>query len=195
MPAIGEDATALLAAQRSGDRWEEAVAFRRFHRNHIRASYNNGPRRNHLTRFYEKVGFGVTGCWFWLSTVDSGGYGVLNSRKAHRVSYELHNGPIPVGLKVLHRCDLPCCVNPNHLFLGTQADNVADMVAKRRQRGGGLSGEANAQSRLTWDVVHLARRLHADGHGNNALARRFGVSPMTMSRALRRESWNDADLT
>lgn len=80
-----------------------------------------------------------SGCHLWLGAVRSG-YGVIGSgvgkkvALAHRVSWGLANGPIPAGLCVLHRCDVPSCVNPDHLFLGTIKDNSLDMVAKRRDR-------------------------------------------------------------
>jgi hypothetical protein len=89
----------------------------------------------------------TTGCWLWTSTrlTDSygrprNGYGVMRigrkMQRAHRLSYELHVGPIPDGLFVCHACDVPACVNPGHLWLGTQADNMRDKKRKGRARGG-----------------------------------------------------------
>lgn len=80
------------------------------------------------------------GCLLWTGAADQNGYGVITvNRKpvgAHRVSWSLANGPIPGGLHILHRCDTPPCINPDHLFLGTPADNVADMIRKQRHRFG-----------------------------------------------------------
>jgi hypothetical protein len=86
-------------------------------------------------RFWRNVQKTPT-CWLWTGAYQKPGYGKIgdgsHSKYAHRVSWELQAGAIPHGLQVLHRCDNPQCVRPDHLFLGTQADNVADMYAKGR---------------------------------------------------------------
>jgi hypothetical protein len=81
---------------------------------------------------------------------------------AHRVSWELHRGPIPTGMWVLHRCDNPPCSNPDHLFLGTHTENMADMAKKGRANTPDSQGEANANAKLTVADVHAIRRLAAD---------------------------------
>lgn len=97
--------------------------------------------RDHTTRsFWERVERrGDTECWLWLGSVDRKGYGRLMPRhaescKAHRYSYALHRGPIPVNAVILHTCDVPGCVNPAHLRAGSVADNTRDMVSKGRHR-------------------------------------------------------------
>lgn len=80
-----------------------------------------------------------SGCWLWLNSVDRDGYGVIvvkgiHGKKAHRIAYQAANGEIPAGACVCHRCDTPRCVNPDHLFLGSQADNVRDCAGKGRIR-------------------------------------------------------------
>lgn len=91
-------------------------------------------------RFWRFVSKGSEdSCWEWIGTHDGNGYGHImretgkSPAKAHRVSYEMHKGPIPKGLVVRHECDNPKCVNPKHLILGTQKDNVDDMVKRCRQ--------------------------------------------------------------
>ena len=81
----------------------------------------------------------ISGCWLWIKTTDHKGYAhIRNNGKillGHRLAWELHNGPIPEGLRVLHHCDVRCCVNPYHLFLGTDSDNMKDCSRKGRLRG------------------------------------------------------------
>jgi hypothetical protein len=103
---------------------------------------------------------------------------------AHRVSWELSHGKVPVGLYVLHHCDTPCCVNPDHLFLGTDADNRADCVQKGRQARGTTSGNA----KLTEQQV---REIRAYGRKDYALtAKLYGVSRATARRIAMKLSWS-----
>lgn len=122
-----------------------------------------------------------SGCWLWtagaLSGMQYGTFGVDTgvSHLAHRVSWELHRGPIPEGLCVLHRCDTPLCVNPEHLWLGTYADNNEDMAAKGR-----------VNRRLTPENV---REIRSSGESHAALGRRFKVHPKTILRTKERRTW------
>lgn len=107
------------------------------------------------------------GCWLWTAAIDKRGYGKFNARRgddvgiafAHRVSWELHNGPIPEGMHVCHRCDTPSCVNPGHLFLGTQADNMLDMTMKGRRATGEAAGPARITRELALEVL-MAEGTH-----------------------------------
>ena len=116
-----------------------------------------------------------SGCWLWLGYVHCKfGYGRLQfnmrTELAHRWSWIIHRGEIPDGLSVLHKCDNAHCVNPDHLFLGSLADNTADMCAKGRQRG--AVGEANRNAKLTADQVAKIRR---DGLSIKAICAQYGI--------------------
>lgn len=140
------------------------------------------------------------GCWFWSGAPGAGGYGVLwfegRYQKAHRVSWALHNGFMPDrSVKVCHKCDVPACVNPDHLWLGSQADNVADMVRKGRGRcGEPMVGSRNPMSALTEEQVSEIRLLLLIGaHTQAEIARSYGVSPMTLSRIANFQTWPHVD--
>ena len=135
-----------------------------------------------------------TSCWNWLGFKDSKGYGSLwNGKtmgKAHRLSYQEFVGEIPDGLFVLHRCDNPSCINPEHLFLGTHIENMADMRAKgrsaseKRQRG-----SVHYQSKLTESqVVEIKTRL-AKGEECTAIAKLFDVDRTCISNIKRGINW------
>lgn len=117
-------------------------------------------------RFWAKVdrSGGHDACWMWLAGVARSGYGVFGiqgkPRLAHRVCYRNTRGPIPSGLHVLHSCDNPLCVNPSHLWLGTNLDNVADKVAKGRQAAGERSGGRTHPERLPRGETHPSKKHH-----------------------------------
>ena len=105
----------------------------------------------------------MSGCWLWIKAVKNTGYGrfKLGDRptSAHRLSWTLHRGEIPDGLWVLHKCDVPSCVNPDHLYLGTHADNTNDALKRGRffKWNGLRSGENNPRAKLTKDMVSYIR--------------------------------------
>jgi hypothetical protein len=123
-------------------------------------------------------------CWIWTGAKNQKGYGNLvfegEYARPHRVVYEHEIGPIPPGMHVLHRCDNPSCVNPEHLFLGTNLDNRHDMFAKGRHPHGPTHGNA----KLSWGAVHEARVRNVLGESASALAREFGVSAVQMQRVV-----------
>lgn len=128
-----------------------------------------------LLKRFEKKFAKTNGCWLWKGDKWSRpehGYGriyVEGKRvKAHRVAWELYVGPIPTGLHVLHKCDVRLCVNPDHLFLGTKADNAHD----RNQKGRQARGKSFPQCKLTDEQVIAIRN---DPRGDTALAAEYGV--------------------
>ena len=131
-------------------------------------------------------------CWLWTGAKGRKNYGYIidKGRKlgAHRVSYELHVGPIPEGLIVCHRCDNPPCVNPDHLFVGTYADNSADMKAKGRS----MARSRHAFSKLTEEQYDEVERLHAAGESNSSIAMRFGVTRQAIGQYLKRRAAREA---
>lgn len=151
-----------------------------------------------MDRFWSKVEQGPE-CWFWKAKPDTGGYGSFRFRgrkyRAHRVAWILTYGEIAPGLSVLHHCDTPACVRPDHLFLGTQADNIRDAASKGRLNLAGLSkgrvplkGERNGGARLSRESVEEIRSL-AGSVSQTELAKRYEVNQSTISRLLSRRSW------
>jgi hypothetical protein len=140
--------------------------------------------------FWPRVAFS-DGCWEWTGSRDSSGYGQIGFArgvfKTNRVAWNLAFGIIPAGLQVLHRCDNPPCVRPSHLFLGTQADNIADMNAKGRARSGPqLSGYRSPRACLSEAQVAWIRAEWATGTVmQQTLALQFGVSETTIHRVVR----------
>ena len=133
----------------------------------------------------------ATGCWVWTGATASKGYGEIKiprTRKqipAHRLSYLIHRGPIPPGKCVLHKCDNPPCVNPQHLFVGTKLDNALDMVSKMRH----VYGERQGAHKLKEADVLAIHNLMKLGVPQIRIAQMFGVGPMQISRIKRGQRW------
>jgi hypothetical protein len=121
-------------------------------------------------------------CWYWIGQIQPNGYGrislgakELGSEGAHRVSWKMHNkAEIPQGWHVMHKCDNPSCVNPNHLTIGTAKQNTQDMIAKGRKRTVSPKGEGNGKSLLNEEQV---RTIRTSKLSHAAMARELGVSP------------------
>ena len=133
-----------------------------------------------------------SGCWLWIGGLVDG-YGHIQSHgektiRAHRFSYSYFRGPIPENICVCHHCDVRCCVNPDHLFLGTRKDNMADCAAKGRIKVNPHYGEQHYRSKLSERDVGCIWFLH--GHRSNSqIAAMFGVSPRTISHVFVGNTW------
>lgn len=118
-------------------------------------------KRPYNVPFWERKTITLTGCWEWVGSRRHRGYGQVNFkgkiRKAHRVAWELSFGIVPDGLSVLHKCDNPPCINPDHLFVGDQQDNINDMFTKGRQKAPG-NGKMKQQA-----YCHPSKPNHSHG--------------------------------
>lgn len=150
----------------------------------------------------------MSGCWLWSRSVDDSGYGKVSMPgggwdRAHRLSFQVHIGPIPPNLFVLHKCDTPACANPDHLYAGTKSDNAWDR--ERRGRGNHPKGEdhaarripglhagtKNGRSKLTPRLVRELRSLHASGVAVKVLRMQFGLSDTAVYDIVNRKLWKD----
>lgn len=126
------------------------------------------------------------GCWLWEKAITNKGYGRVGvggtkQGYAHRESFKAFNGEIPAGLYVLHRCDVRCCVNPAHLFLGTDADNVADMMGKQRR-----------QYKVTRQQASSIKAALDGGSAHLGLAKQYGISRSQVSKIAVGKRWASA---
>jgi hypothetical protein len=148
-------------------------------------------------RFHEKI-IPVTesGCHIWIGSEARGGYGQIKihgkKQLAHRVSYAMCNGEVPASLDVLHACDVPCCVNPDHLFLGSDSDNQKDSVRK------GRAYFSNHPDRLQWKprklTVEQARAIALSRGPLSDTAKEFGISKCHVSSIRLRRVWANVSL-
>lgn len=149
-----------------------------------------------LERFMSRVEK-TDGCWLWMGTQNGDGYGrfILGGQRvvAHRAMWIMVHGPLSQNLNVCHHCDNRQCVNPDHLFAGTQSENMLDCVAKGRHpsyRGQpGLSGERHPGARLTEALVDQIRNKAASGVTERVLAEEYGISAGHVYRIVARKQW------
>lgn len=133
-------------------------------------------------------------CHLYIGSTFVSGYGRVKiggqTYRAHRVSYELHKGPIPNGMFVCHHCDVPSCINPDHLFLGTPRDNMMDMI--RKGRNGKLiteKGEDHHNAKLKNADIPVIRELHKSGMTQVAIGKIYGVSNKVIHKIVSGEKW------
>lgn len=180
-----------------------------------RAGKRVGKYRRHIDRFWERVDVrGPDECWPWMGTITVRGYGSFQYYGkhigAHRMSAALHGVHVEADLFVCHHCDNPPCVNPSHLFVGTPADNSADMVRKGRARSGAsidvlrpggelhpnhwnVRGTQVNTAKLTEDDVRQIRRLSVSGLSYSQIGARFGVTKYNVGFIVRRVTWKHVD--
>jgi hypothetical protein len=154
-------------------------------------------------RFWLKV-HKTQSCWLWIGAKWPFGHGKIKNGKrtlvAHRISWEIHFGVIPDGLCVLHKCDIPSCVNPDHLFLGTKTDNNLDRDSKNRQASGDRSGlrvhpdrvcrgEKQWNSKLTPSDVDEIRLRFSMGESQTSLSKIFPVCQSHISKIILNQAW------
>ena len=139
-----------------------------------------------IQRFLPKVEKASSGCWLWLGCKDKDGYGFIRidgkNIKTHRFAYQHFVGEIGL-LQVLHRCDAPSCVNPAHLFIGTNSDNQIDAARKGRQ----------GSQRLTSDNVRDIRQSYGMGVTQASLGKLYGLSAGYVSHIITRRKWAHVD--
>jgi hypothetical protein len=149
-------------------------------------------------RWARRVEKSADGCWLWTGALTVG-YGSIGGRQdgrpvsllAHRVAWELFRGPIPEGIFICHKCDVRRCVNPDHLFLGTQADNMHDAATKGRLNGRNTShSERHYHTKLTEHDVRYIRWSYGAGVSQNTLARQFGLTKGAIGHIVHYRNWN-----
>lgn len=155
--------------------------------------------RSVLVRFFKYAAIGgMSQCWMWKGAVDKDGYGRLQSEnktlKAHRVSFEISKGKIPEGKIVCHKCDIPGCVNPLHLYAGTHKSNVRDCMTRGRHKAVGKPhfGADNPKAKLTAGKVRQLRTDRAAGVKVRALCIKYGVCKSTVERVVSGKYWGQA---
>ena len=144
------------------------------------------------SRFWPKVNKnGPNGCWIWTGARTRQGYGTIGPGGrgtpilVHRFSYSIHKGPLPDKGVIMHICDVPACVNPDHLVAGTQSQNILDAVAKGRQK----TCEDNPTSKLKNHDVIMMKRMYENGVLKSHIAKMFGVSKTWVKKIVTNQVW------
>lgn len=145
-----------------------------------------------MAKFWERVDKRGD-CWLWTGAINNHGYGNVSHQgkywKAHRLAWALTHGDIPPGMQVLHRCDNPPCVRPDHLWLGTHTDNMRDRAEKGRHSVGNRRGSRHPLAKLTETDVRTIRDSLLGSMSHREIAERYGVTPNNIYRIATRKSW------
>lgn len=162
------------------------------HRRSISLAYGSPVERFEAN--VERIPFG--GCWVWMASVNTQGYGQFHYKgvptAAHRFSYRWHRHEIPAGMCILHQCDNPSCVNPDHLFLGTRADNNADR--KRKGRNSPRAGVLNPMSRFKQaDIKRIRNTYPLTPRGLERASTRYGVHVEVIRNILKRITYKGVE--
>lgn len=140
-------------------------------------------------RIQNSVSIDEKGCWLWMGSKHRQGYGNIRFKKkyglTHRVTWEIYKGEIPTGMKVCHKCDMPSCCNPEHLFLGSQKDNVNDSQDKGRWK----IGNPPRRNKLNYEQVQEIKSLNEEGMTRKQIEKKFGISPTCVAKILTGISW------
>lgn len=188
-----ESINELAATQKKGDRQQEAEIIKKILNKKFK--HNQNTKKTVSDKFFEKIAYGMSDCWYWIGCKDSSGYGrVLGTKEnfAHRLSWRLFHGEIPEEKKVLHKCDVRCCVNPEHLFIGTQKENMIDASLKGKLLNRTiLFGEKNPMRKLSGEDVMKMRQIYSKGNTSyKRISKEFNISTMTAYRAINNQSWS-----
>lgn len=152
------------------------------------------PEGKHIERFWKRVKKQKNDCWVYTGFRDKDGYGLHRVKdkkiRTHRLSWYLSNGKIPQGLLVLHKCDNPSCVNPEHLFLGTARDNSKDMKEKNRQAFGTRNNGCKLCEKQVLAIKKQAKETNNVRYLSSKLANKYGVCHHTIRNIITGRSWN-----
>lgn len=144
-----------------------------------------GSNESLIDKFLKKVKKTET-CWLWTGFIKKSGYGLYNKKRVHRIAYELFKGHIPKGMFVCHSCDVRNCVNPDHLWLGTNKDNLNDMKIKGR----GPRGEKQGRSKLTEkQVIEIRKKYIPRKRTTYDLAKEYGINQSMVYTIISRKTW------
>lgn len=175
----------LLEAQKKMDSRAESLGLQALLGTNFSSGWQHSKKPLHI-RLLERTAFGVTSCWHWIGKTNQFGYGRFSyhgrTQVAHRLSYEAFVGPIPKGLFLMHTCDNPSCINPDHLQVGTYADNRRDCLSKGRWKIKKI-GFANGHNKVTPQVLEVIRKFRHHGLSYVKIAAKVGLSAMTIWHA------------